>query len=234
VVDIQVVQLYLKLSTINMPANYFNELYSKSKQYFGDHPENMLRDYFSMCDKKGRVLDIGIGQGRNARFLMQQGYGVDGIDISSVAIESLDKMIKEEHLDLKLFHMEFDKFNCAPRTYSAVLIFNLFPVLSEAKIEELAHKARRWVKRNGIIFVTGYTTNEVTFKPALPEWHKVSTASYTDDKGNYRTFMDVDDAISKFKRFKPVYSWEGYGERHSHGNDQIEQHHVFELILQKV
>ncbi len=217
-----------------MSVDYFNEVYSSSKQYFGDHPENMLRDYYSMCDKKGRILDIGIGQGRNARFLLQQGYGVDGIDNSGVALNELDRMIKDEHLDLKLFQMDFQMFDCAPRTYSAILLISLFPVLSEAQIIDLAQKSRRWLRKKGLVFVTGYTTNEISFKPTAPEWHKTSENSYTDDKGNFRTFLDVDDAISKFRRFKPIYQWEGYGERHSHGTDQIEQHHLFEIILQKV
>ncbi len=217
-----------------MGVSYFDEVYSSSKQYYGDHPENMLRDYFSMCDKKGRVLDIGIGQGRNARFLLQQGYGVDGIDQSGIAVEGLDKMIKDENLDLKLFHLDFNLFNCAPRTYSAILLIGLFPVLSEAQIIDLAQKSRKWLRKKGLIFVTGYTTSEANLRPATQDWHKTSEYSYADDKGNFRTFLDVDDAISKFRRFKPIYQWEGFGERHSHGEDQIEQHHIFEIILQKI
>jgi len=217
-----------------MSANYFDELYASNKQYFGDHPENMLRDYFTMCDKKGRVLDIGIGQGRNARFLLQQGYGVDGIDISPLAIDSLNRFTKEEQLDLKLFQMDFSAFNCAPKTYSAILIINLFHFLSEMQIHDLAHKASKWLRRKGIIFITAYTSNETGFIPTSPGWQKISEISYTDNIGNFRTFSDIDDVISKFKLFKPIYKWEGYGEMHSHGTDTIEQHHMFELILQKL
>jgi len=217
-----------------MGVSYFDEVYSSSKQYFGDHPENMLRDYFSMCDKNGRVLDIGIGQGRNARFLLQQGYGVDGIDQSGIALQGLNKMINDENLDLKLFHMDFSKFDCPTRTYSAILLIGLFPVLSEAQIIDLAQKARRWLRKKGLVFVTGYTTNETSFKPTTTDWHKISENSYADEKGNFRTFLDVDDAISKFRRFKTIYQWEGYGERHTHGTEQIDQHHLFEMILQKI
>jgi len=217
-----------------MSSNYFDGLYSSNKQYFGDHPENILRDYFSMCDKKDRVLDIGIGQGRNARFLLQQGYGVDGIDVSKVAIDCLNKLKIDEKLDLKLFHMEFEAFTCSQRTYSAILIINLFPFLSEKQITDLAQKARKWLKRKGIIFVTGYTTNESGLKPNSPEWIQISKDSYSNGNGDYRTFLDADDAVSKFRRFKTIYKWEGFGERHSHGDDQIEQHHMFELILQKI
>jgi len=216
-----------------MLSNYFNELYSSNRQYFGDHPENMLRDYFTMCDKKSRDLDMGIGQGRNARFLLQQGFGVDGIDISSVAIESLQKLTNDEHLDLKLFRMDFNTFNCPPKTYSAILIINLFPVLSVNLISELIQKAIKWLKRKGIIFISGYTLDESNIKPFSGNWKKIEQNSYMDVEGNHRTFLDIDDVIAKFEGFKPIYQWQGFGEMHLHNNECIEQHHLFELILQK-
>ncbi|NJO88315.1 MAG: methyltransferase domain-containing protein [Chloroflexia bacterium] len=74
-----------------MSTAYYDYLYANNQQYFGDHPDNLLKDYYSLCDKRGRVLDVGIGQGRNARFLLKQGYGVDGIDPSKVAIDNLQK-----------------------------------------------------------------------------------------------------------------------------------------------
>jgi cyclopropane fatty-acyl-phospholipid synthase-like methyltransferase len=216
-----------------MTADYYNKLYSKNKQYFGDYPENLLRDYFSLCDRKGRVLDIGIGQGRNTRFMLHQGYGVDGIDISDVAINNLKSYVESENLDLRLYNQGFENFTCPKRYYSAILIFGLFSVLSIRQIEDLARKSRQWIKKDGLIFLTGFTPHETYFKPKSAEWKKITAESYTDGKGNYRTFMDMHDAIAKFRRFKTIYQWEGYGEMHTHGTDQIEQHHMFEIILQK-
>jgi len=46
--------------------------------------------------------------------------------------------------------------------------------------------------------------------------------------------MEIETAMSKFRRFKTIYDWEGFGERHTHGTDQVEQHHIFEFILQKI
>lgn len=216
-----------------MSAAHYDFLYSKNKQYFGDHPENLLRDYFKMCDKNDRVLDIGIGQGRNSRFLLHQGYSVDGIDISSVAIENLNKLKKAEDLNLNLFNMSFEDFKCPPKVYSAVMVFGLFQVLSEEQSYNLAQLIRKWLKKNGVVFVSGFTTNEMAFRPQDESWEKVSENHYHDGNGNFRTFMDIEEAMSKFKRFKPIYQWEGYGERHTHGTEQIEQHHMYEFIIQK-
>ena len=216
-----------------MTADYYNELYSKNKQYFGDHPDNLLRDYYSLCEKSGRVLDIGIGQGRNARFMLQQGYGVDGIDISGVAIEHLKILSKNEGLNLKLYHQSFEEFDSPPRTYSAIMIFNVFPVLSVEQINLLARKTQRWLKRGGVIFLTGFTPQEQYFRPTSDEWKQISGDLYTDGKGGFRSFIDMPDVIAKFTRLKPLYQWQGYGEMHHHGNEHLEQHHIFEIILQK-
>jgi tellurite methyltransferase len=216
-----------------MTDHYYNELYSKNKQYFGDHPENLLRDYYSLIDKNARVLDIGIGQGRNARFLLKQGIGVDGIDISAVAVENLKKLAVNEGLDLKLHHRSFEHFDCPARSYAAILLFNVVPVLSIGQIELLARKSQRWLKRGGLIFITGFTPKEESFKPQLPEWELIGNERYADNKGNFRTFIDLPDVIAKFTRLKPVYQWEGYGERHDHGTDKMEAHHVFEIIFRK-
>ncbi len=216
-----------------MSTAYYDHIYTKNQQYFGDHPDNLLKDYYSLCDKKGKVLDIGIGQGRNARFLLKQGYSVDGIDSSKVAIENLQKWKDEEKLDLNLFNMSFEDFDSSPRSYSTIMIFGLFPVLSEEQIMSLARKARKWLKKKGIVFVTGFTTNEDVFRPTSDKWKELNSNSYVDDKGNFRTFMDIEAAMLKFRRFKPIYQWEGFGERHNHGTEKVEQHHIFEFILQK-
>ena len=216
-----------------MSTAYYDYIYTNNQQYFGDHPDNLLKDYYSLCDKNGRVLDVGIGQGRNARFLLKQGYGVDGIDLSKVAIENLQKWKDDETLDLNLFNMSFENFSCSPRTYSAIMIFGLFQVLSEEQIVTLARKVRKWLKRKGIVFVTGFTTNEITFRPTSGEWKQIDDNSYFDGNSEYRTFMDIEAAMLKFRRFKSIYQWEGFGEVHNHGTDQVEQHHQFEFILQK-
>jgi tellurite methyltransferase len=212
----------------------YDTIYTENRQYFGEHPENLLKDYYSLCDKRGRILDIGIGQGRNARFLLKYGYGVDGIDSSKVAIDDLNKEVKKESLDLKLFNMSFEDFSCPQRTYSGILIFGLFPILSKEQITDLARKARRWLKKGGIVFVTGFSTKETLFRPQTSDWEEVTENSFTDNKGNYRTFIDIQEAISKFRRFKTTYKWEGLGKAHKHGSDQLEQHHIYEFILQKI
>ena len=73
--------------------------YYQEKNYFGDaYPE--LVTFFRKYPKKGKVLDLGCGQGRDALVLAKLGYDVTGIDISKVGINQM--LDAANHLDLNI------------------------------------------------------------------------------------------------------------------------------------
>ena len=74
--------------------------YYQSENLFGSpYPE--LIDFFSTIDKKGKLLDLGCGQGRDSIALAKMGFTVTGIDNSTVGIEQLNKIAAKENLPLK-------------------------------------------------------------------------------------------------------------------------------------
>ena len=98
--------------------------YYQTENLFGEpYPE--LMDIFSGYSERGRVLDLGCGQGRDAISLARIGFDVTGIDNSKVGIEQLKKIAKSENLSLTgivadLF--EFNKFS----EYDFVLLDSMF------------------------------------------------------------------------------------------------------------
>jgi 2-polyprenyl-3-methyl-5-hydroxy-6-metoxy-1,4-benzoquinol methylase len=81
-----------------MPKEIYDEYY-KEKKYFGN-PYPGLVDFFKNTKNKGKVLDLGCGQGRDALFLARQGFSVRGVDISKVGIDQMNQIAKDENLDL--------------------------------------------------------------------------------------------------------------------------------------
>lgn len=80
-----------------MPVNY--DKYYKTANLFGA-PYAELIDFFAAYPKKGKVLDLGCGQGRDALALARLGYSVTGIDYSRVGIEQMNQVARAENLDL--------------------------------------------------------------------------------------------------------------------------------------
>ncbi|NKI95950.1 class I SAM-dependent methyltransferase [Rhizobacter sp. SG703] len=60
----------------------------KPVPFFGDAPDECLAQWVDEhAAASGRALDIGCGNGRNARFLAARGFDVDGVDYAQAAID---------------------------------------------------------------------------------------------------------------------------------------------------
>ncbi|GMQ31365.1 class I SAM-dependent methyltransferase [Algoriphagus confluentis] len=80
-----------------MPVTY--DKYYQTENLFGEpYPE--LIEFFSGFPTKGKVLDLGCGQGRDAIALARLGYSVTGIDNSKVGINQMKEIGQNENLDL--------------------------------------------------------------------------------------------------------------------------------------
>ncbi len=80
-----------------MTATY--DKYYQTENLFGDpYPE--LIEFFANYPKKGKVLDLGCGQGRDAIAIAQLGYSVTGIDNSKVGIKQMVQIGKVQKLNL--------------------------------------------------------------------------------------------------------------------------------------
>lgn len=75
------------------------DTYYQTENLFGDpYPE--LIDFYSNIESKGRLLDLGCGQGRDAIALARLGYEVIGLDYSQVGINQLNAIAQKDNLSL--------------------------------------------------------------------------------------------------------------------------------------
>lgn len=80
---------------------------SREAPFFADAPdENLVELIRAEGGKTGRAIDIGCGSGRNALFLARQGWAVDAVDLSHVAIGRAKERAAEAGLNIS--------FRCGP------------------------------------------------------------------------------------------------------------------------
>lgn len=84
----------------------YDEVYASNFAYFGK-PFPEVINYFERQGKRGNILDVGCGQGRNAIPLAEMGYKVHGIDTSLVAISQLKNQLENISLNIKVEQKEF-------------------------------------------------------------------------------------------------------------------------------
>ena len=213
----------------------YDEFYSNVENYFGDKPEIILEDYHHLLNKENRVLDIGIGQGRNALFLARKQFQVDGIDLSKVAIESVSETAGRENSGINAFQCGFQDFKPSVPFYSGILLFGLIQVLPWDMIDLLVQKINRWTSAGSLVFVTAFTTEDPKFPlySASQQNEVIGKNSFIDNNGIIYTFLEKGEMKVLFKGFRPLYYWEGMGPKHQHGDGPVEQHGKVEAVFQR-
>ncbi len=73
--------------------------YYEEEHYFGE-PYPDLTKFFSEHESRGKVLDLGCGQGRDALAIARLGYEVTGVDISAVSIKQMLSAAKKGGLSV--------------------------------------------------------------------------------------------------------------------------------------
>ncbi|MHB8483949.1 MAG: class I SAM-dependent methyltransferase, partial [Nitrospiria bacterium] len=88
------------------------------------------------CQKKGKALDLAMGKGRNSFFLAQNGYEVEGIELSKESIAECQKQIGRKGLPIKIIEADLEKTTLPKNAFDLVICFfylqrDLFPQIKE-------------------------------------------------------------------------------------------------------
>jgi len=108
--------------------------------YFDIHsnfkPADFLVENSSLLPK-GRVLDIAMGNGKNAVYLAKLGYLVEGVDISPEAVAAAAGFARENRVTLQVQLADLERdFRIAREAYDVIICFNylqrsLFPQIKD-------------------------------------------------------------------------------------------------------
>jgi 2-polyprenyl-3-methyl-5-hydroxy-6-metoxy-1,4-benzoquinol methylase len=134
----------------------------RSQQQFPD-PDPFLFDYTPpvSAHEERRALDIAGGQGQNGLWLAAQGYTVDVMDISRMALaRGRQEMIARGLRRLNFLPVDLDTVELEPEHYDVVCVFrylkrDLFPAL------------RACVRPGGRIIYETYNTHYQEIVPAF-------------------------------------------------------------------
>ena len=124
----------------------WNEKYQDNQ--IPNEPIKLVTEYAKLATGK-QALDIACGMGRHSKYLVTQGFEVDALDVSSVAIESLQGLahINAMEVDFDTYTLPKEKYDLIVCTY--YLERKLFPQMIEA------------LKPNGIILMETFLHDEV-------------------------------------------------------------------------
>ena len=213
--------------------NSFDDAYRTVDGYFGEQPEKILVTHLPDLDMDRPVLDIGSGQGRHVLFLADEGFTVDALDPSGVAVDQVARMGVERGLPVRAIQGTFQDVAGADGNYGTILAFGLIPLLSRPEIEALSAMVASALAPRGLVFITAFGTWDPAYPRHASRWHAVGPNSFRGPRGDLRTYLEPGELTRLFSGFDVVASWEGLGPAHRHGMGPFERHGLAEAVLRR-
>lgn len=212
----------------------YDQSYAKTSDLFGTAPEQTLVDSLHRFDSSSPVLDVGCGQGRNTLYLARQGFAVEAMDPSRVAIDSVKELAEKERLKVTFHHGMYEGFGLdkGPR-FGAVLVYGLIQVLTRIQIEGLVQHMERWTGQGGFAFVTAFTTDDAGYAARLSQrerWVPIGVGSLRGPDHEVRTYLDPGELKVVLRRWELIHYVEELGPEHRHGDGPLERHALVEAV----
>lgn len=187
------------------------EEYKKSNCLWGLKPNKYVTQIPKII-KSGKVLDVGVGEGRNALFLAKQGFEVAGIDISKEAVNKFLKFAKKENLDVRGIVSDIVDFKFEAK-YDIIICVATLHLVSKEKVIETIKKIKNYTKNKGINLLTVFTKKDTGYKE-YPNLY----------------FFDENELRELYKDWQ-ILEYNNYVKEESHGKPH--KHHICVLIARK-
>lgn len=149
----------------SFPSNYemsaedavrWNARYRQERYSTFEEPRSFLTEHAAYLPDHGLALDVAMGLGGNARFLLKHGLRVVGMDISRVALQHAKSNLPQ----LMAVLTDLPNFYLAPSKFDVILNFYFLE-------RELWPKYKRALKPGGILFFETLTQEMQKIHPEI-------------------------------------------------------------------
>lgn len=137
----------------------YNEMYKDPAKVYSTAPNAFLVRTVS-GRRVGRALDVGMGQGRNALWLAEQGWDVTGIDISDEGVAQARAEAGRRGLRIKAERVGYAEFAYGEAQWDLIVLCYFLP-------PDLPARLLRALKPGGLIVVEGFHS-DTAFVRLLP------------------------------------------------------------------
>jgi 2-polyprenyl-3-methyl-5-hydroxy-6-metoxy-1,4-benzoquinol methylase len=135
----------------------WNRILTAEKPAFNTNPNEFLVQMVQ-GRRSGAALDVGMGQGRNAIWLAQQGWDVTGFDPAEKAVAVAQQTARKLRLAIKTEIKGMEDFEFGERRWDLIL-------LSYVGGREMTAALQRALKPGGILVIEGFHRDATRDRP---------------------------------------------------------------------
>jgi len=165
----------------------WDKRFGRKEFALGKGPNPFLKKHISLLSK-GNALDIATGEGRNAVFLAQNGFGVDAVDISQEGLKKARKLAREKGVKVNTLLVDLDHYQIEKDRYDLIANFYFLK-------RRLIPRVREGLRRGGRVIFETYILEHRTLGTGGPKQAKY--------------FLKPNELLRLFKDFRILFYREG-------------------------
>jgi 2-polyprenyl-3-methyl-5-hydroxy-6-metoxy-1,4-benzoquinol methylase len=139
---------------------FWDKRFMEEQYIFGREPGNIT----ALCEKTFKennvkdILIMGIGYGRNGKYFVENGYNVDGIEISDEAINIGRRFAPEiNFINGSVLDINLNKW------YDAIFCYDIMQLFQKKERKIITTNCIKHCKENGIIVLSCLSRNDILF-----------------------------------------------------------------------
>jgi len=181
---------------------------------------------------KGKVLDIGAGQGRNSVFLAKNGFKVEAIDFVPEGLKKCQDFAKKHNLAIKTKVINVKKFKFKENYYSLVVARAILDFFKKSEIETIIKRIKKSLISDGFIYFLVFSTKDPLYLKIREKGIKEieENTFYLPKFETYRHFFTENELKEIIKGLKIIYLTQ---RRIKDYHDKPHYHNAIEIVAQK-
>jgi SAM-dependent methyltransferase len=150
-----------------MTQNPWDERYSASDYFYGKEPNDFLREQIGRLPAGGKVLCLAEGEGRNAVYLVREGFQVTAVDGSRVGLQKLEALAKDSGVSVTTICADLAEFEIQPGSWDAIIaIWCHLPSALRRKVHAASVQGLR---KGGVFLLEAYRPEQLKYGTGGPK-----------------------------------------------------------------
>jgi SAM-dependent methyltransferase len=138
--------------------DFWNGKYNDPKFDFNRRPSRLLMEAIA-GRRPGNAIDLGMGEGRNAIYLAQQGWTVTGVDLADAGIAQAKKRAAELGVKLNAVVEDLDRYDIGHSRWDLIILFYMHAWYHGGK-PPVARRLRDALRPGGLLVIEGFACDE--------------------------------------------------------------------------
>ena len=177
-------------------TEFWETSFKEKQEMWGWEPADSVRKTLELFKNKNikDILIPGFGYGRNAKYFIDNGLNVTGIEISETAIE-----LAKKHFDksVKIYRGSVTEMPFDRELYDGIFCYSLIHLLNEQDRMKLIEDCYKQLKPNGYMVFVTISKRDFRFGQGT----EISKDTFEPWKGLNLFFYDLDSIKLDFENF---------------------------------